>query len=224
MKQFVVGDVFRGRSHADLINNTLGTRYKSFQQCSLELKDFDAQDVYAWFIFMDGTTHGYEDGWLWKNLLTDNGNIIREVNIDAKNNLYKKRAEFGYRPYRLAFQLDPYEANNRYCCKFVGAFRLSRFLNLEMTQVEYEKIADEIAIDSIGDSYNEIHLTKQDFIKDSSIYKTEIDKLCFFESTLKKLKTWGINTVADLLELPDGNCSIATEIREKLYNFLKDWN
>ncbi len=224
MKYFTVGDVFRGVSHADLINNTLGTRYKSFQQCSLELKDFDAQDVYAWFIFMDGTTHGYEDGWLWKNLLTDNGNIIREVNIDAKNNLYKKRAEFGYRPYRLAFQLDPYETNNRYCCKFVGAFRLSRFLNLEMTQVEYEKIADEIAIDSIGDAYNEIHLTKQDFIKDSSIYKTEIDKLCFFELTLKKLKTWGINTVADLLELPDGNCSIATEIREKLYNFLKDWN
>lgn len=222
MKRFVVGDIFRGQSHADLINNTLGTRYKSFQACSLELKDFGADNVFAWFIFMNGTMHGHEDGWLWKNLLSENETIIREINIDNKNRLYKKRAEVGYRPYRLAFQLDPYETNNRYCCKFVGVFRLKRFLNLEMTQVEYEKIADEIAINSIGDAYNEIHLTKQDFIKDSSIYKTEIDNLGFLEATLKKLKNWGINTVADLLEFSDGNCSISTEIREKLYTFLKD--
>lgn len=224
MKRFVVGDVFRGKTHADLINNTLGTRYKSFQQCSLELKDFDAQDVYAWFIFMDGTTHGHEDGWLWKNFLTDNGNIIREVNIDAKENLYKKRAEFGYRPYRLAFQLDPYETNNRYCCKFVGAFRLKRFLNLEMTQVEYEKIADSVVVNSIEDSYNERHITKENFIKNSLVYKTSIDNLSFSEVSLTKLKTWGINTVADLLEIPAGNGPIAIEIREKLYRFLKDCN
>ena len=222
MKRFVVGDIFRGQSHADLINNTLGTRYKSFQACSLELKDFGADNVFAWFIFMNGTIHGHEDGWLWKNLLSENETIIRETNIDNKNRLYKKRAEVGYRPYRLAFQLDPYETNNRYCCKFVGAFRLKRFLNLEMTQVEYEKIADEIVINSIEDSYNELHITKENFIKDSSIYKKKIDNLCFSESTLKKLKTWGIESVADLLELPDGKCSISTEIREKRYTFLKD--
>ena len=222
MKRFVVGDIFRGQSHADLINNTLGTRYKSFQACSLELKDFGADNVFAWFIFMNGTIHGHEDGWLWKNKLTEDGNIIREFNIDNINKLYKRRGEVGYRPYRLAFQLDPYETNNRYCCKFVGVFRLKRFLNLEMTQVEYEKIADETTINSIGDAYNEMHLTKQDFIKDSSIYKTEIDNLGFLEATLKKLKNWGINTVADLLEFSDGNCSISTEIREKLYTFLKD--
>ena len=222
MKRFVVGTVFRGTTHADLINNTIGTRYKSFQRCSLELNDFGADNVFAWFIFMNDTIHGNEDGWLWKNKLTEDGNIIREVNIDNINKLYKRRGEVGYRPYRLAFQLDPYETNNRYCCKFVGVFRLKRFLNLEMTQVEYEKIADETTINSIGDAYNEIHLTKQDFIKDSSIYKTEIDNLGFSQQSLIKLKKWGISTVADLLELETGNGEMALEIREKIYNFLKD--
>jgi hypothetical protein len=171
---------------------------------------------------MNDTIHGHEDGWLWKNKLTEDGNIIREVNIDNINKLYKRRGEVGYRPYRLAFQLDPYETNNRYCCKFVGVFRLKRFLNLETTQVEYEKIADETTINSIGDAYNEIHLTKQDFIKDSSIYKTEIDNLGFSQQSLIKLKKWGISTVADLLELETGNGEMALEIREKIYNFLKD--
>ena len=85
MKRFVVGNVFRGITHADLINNTIGTRYKSFQACSLELNNFGADNVFAWFVFMDGTSHGYEDGWLWKNKLTEDGNIIREFNIDNIN-------------------------------------------------------------------------------------------------------------------------------------------
>lgn len=220
MKRFISGNVFRGCSHADLVNNVLGTRYKSLMRCSVELEDFGAPGVYAWFIFMDDTAHGYEDGWMWRNLLTENGNIIREVNINKKEKLYETRAEVGYRPYRLAFQLDPYETKDRYCCKFVGAFRLKKFNNSDLTTVEYEKVFDDVVINSYGDGYNELHVTKEDFIKESSKYNTKIEEVGFSEKSLTKLKGWGVKTVGELLEIPDGNCSISAEIKQRLYNFL----
>ena len=90
-----------------------------------------------------------------------------------------------------------------------------------MASIEYEKVMDEVVINSIGDGYNEFHLQKEDFTKDVSIYDTKVEQMGFSEPTLVKFKAWKINTAKELLELSGISGGIAVEIREKIYNLLK---
>ena len=66
--------VYYGRSNADMINRVLGTSWWSkYYKCTVDLDRYGAEGVIAWFVFMDGSKHGYEDGWMWKNYLLNGG-------------------------------------------------------------------------------------------------------------------------------------------------------
>ena len=66
MKTFRVGDKFYGINHTDLINKTIGTTLRATRRCRVDLADFQCDGVIAWFVFMDGSIHGYDD-WHWSN-------------------------------------------------------------------------------------------------------------------------------------------------------------
>ena len=70
MKTLNAGDVFIGRTYAEMINDALGTNFKSLQRSSVELSDFGAAGFIAWFVYMDGSIHGFEGGWRCSNILS----------------------------------------------------------------------------------------------------------------------------------------------------------
>lgn len=78
MRIFKENDVFYGKNYADLINKTIGTSFAGYMKCSVNLEPFGAPGVIAWFVFMDGSEHGYEEGWKWVNKLSLDQNIIDE--------------------------------------------------------------------------------------------------------------------------------------------------
>jgi hypothetical protein len=222
MKTFKIGDKFFGKNHTDLINNTIGTKLKHTEKSGIELDQFDSHNIIAWFVFMDGSINGF-DGWKWKNLLTENGNIIREVFISyEKSKLIDKRVCESFKPYRLAFKLDPFETRDRYCCEFVGAFRLKNILNEDTSIIEYEKVMDQVSLNSLEDGYNEYHVKKEDFLKKPSLYLTPIADMNMPDLLKNKLLNLGLKTACDLLEiemkLPQ---PFEEEITKSLYTLLK---
>ena len=220
MKTFSIGDVFYGKNHTDLINKTIETRFKVTQRCGIELSDLQCDGVIAWFVFMDGSTHGYED-WHWTNILSRDGMTIYERNMDLpKKKLEIARLENGYRPFRLAFQLDPYDSGNRYCCKFVGAFKLNAFIGQEVPDIEYKKVLDKFTIGSVGE-YSSRITEKERFFENDERYKTKIDALNFSDGVYKMLMQAKVYTVGELLEIGLGFNQSSVEIRNKIEEFLK---
>ena len=67
MKIFKSGEIFQGRSHVDMVNQVLGTKYRDWRKCTVELDKFGAHGVISWFVMMDGSENGYGEGWKWKN-------------------------------------------------------------------------------------------------------------------------------------------------------------
>ena len=221
MKTFRNGNVFYGNSHTDLINKTLGTTFKVTQRCGIDLADFQCDGIIAWFVSMDGSIHGYED-WHWSNRLSLDGLTIYERNMDQpKKKLEIERLKNGYNPFRLAFQLDPYETGNRYCCKFVGAFRLEAFKGNEVPDIEYKKVLDSFTIGGKGEYGSKYINDRNDFFIDDMRYKAKIEKLNFSNNVYTMLKRANVNIVGELLEIGLGFNEASIEIRDKIEEFFK---
>jgi len=218
LKILNLGDVTYGLNHADMINKAIGTNYDAWFKSVVDLDQFGVQGVVAWFVFMDGSEHGYEEGWRWKNYIFDDKNEIHEYNVSTiKTTIIKKRNEDGYYPFRLCFQIDPYNTGNRYCCKFVGAFRLTSFLKEDLTAIKYTKVIDSFTLGSKGEKGFYLN-SKDDFLKKNSSYFIPLEKLGFSDRVYQLLKRGNISYAGELLEL--GFCingEIADEIRHKIF-------
>lgn len=218
MKVLNKGEVTYGKSYADMINKAIGTNYAGWGKSTVNLEQFGAPGVVAWFVYMDGSEHGYEEGWRWRNYLSNDGNEIREHNVSqSKTAIAARRKENGYFPYRLSFRLDPYETCNKYCCKFVGAYKFSCFLKEDLTAIKYIKTADSFRLGSKGESGGYLS-GREEFIKDDRKYLKPVSELGFSESTYRLLKNSGISCAGELLEL--GLCAVGAttdEIWQKLF-------
>ena len=218
MKTFHFGDKFIGNSYADMINHTLGTTFKVYEESGVRLDEFELPGVIAWFVFMDGSTHGFAPDYLWENRLI--GNTITEKLV-SKNHaeVIQKDDREGHYPLRLAFELLDCK-KNFYECRFVGTFALSHFLREDLTAREYARVMDEFILKSKGE-FGEILNTKADFIKRMPKYATPIGKMGFPEKVMKLLRGH-ISTAGDLLELGlEAPGAISDEIRQKLYEHFK---
>lgn len=218
MRILRAGDVSIGKNYADMINNAIGTNFSGYTKCTVDLACFDVHDVVAWFVYMDGSKHGYPDGWEWTNRLSLDGKTIREYNVSTdKSRLKIKQNEEGYHPYRLCFQLDPNATGKKYWCKFLGAYRFSRFLEDDLNAFEYVKVLDEFKIGSNGDGYNPNLNSKTDFLVNAEQYRTPVETLGFSSDTYRILQIGGIKNAGELLELGIGiSGKIADEIRQKI--------
>lgn len=222
MKILRTGDSAIGKNYAEMINDAIGTSFKGYQKCTVDLPNSDdttKTDIRAWFVYMDGSVHGYPDGWLWRNILSPDGKTICEYNVSSnKTLLVKRQTSDGYYPYRLCFQLDPNGTNKNNWSKFVGAFRFSKFLSEDLDAVEYVKVLDEFKIASAGDCFSQILNNKNDFLINADSYKVPISEMGFSDFVYQLLSKFGITTSGDLLELGIGiEGEIAVEIRKKLY-------
>ena len=212
---------YKGTNHANLINNVFGTHFRAFFKASVELSNWGAPGVIAWFVFMDGTRHGFSDGMQWENNL-----LIEKINEELVNKkegiplLYKKRAEEGYLPYRLAFQLDPFGKNDRYTCRFVGVYALTGFYDSSLTTMRYSKISDTFCLGNkdMGESVN----TKEDIISKLDKYFTPIEQLNFSANLNNLFKRSNIQYAGELLEVGGlTNEQYQREIRQKLWECFK---
>ena len=97
MKSLHIDDIFSGKSYAEMINKAVGTNHNSWMKSSVNLEDFGCPGMIAWFVFMDGSEHGYGEGWKWANKLSEDGKEIDEYNIaSSKLQLKKRRIDYGY--------------------------------------------------------------------------------------------------------------------------------
>ena len=203
MKTIRKGEIFLGKSNADMINKAIGTHFYDYKRCGVEMKDFGVDGVLSWFVFMNGEIHGYgETDWIWKNTISEDGNTIKEIYVPKnKSTLYDRRSKNGFYPYRYAFMLDPCESGNRYLCKYMGAFRIKRILSDDLTVIEYEKVFDDATINCLDGGYNARIDTKDKFLVGADRYKININQMGFSESNLKLLQKNNVNTAGDVLEL-----------------------
>ena len=222
MKVLRRGDVFYGKSHADMINKAVGTNYRAWMRSSVDLDDFGCPGMIAWFVYMDGSEHGYEDGWVWVNKLSMDGKEIDEYNISRlKTQLKEKRSKDGYYPYRLAFQLDPYGDGDKHCCRFVGAFRFKSFIRKDASAVTYEKVMDDFRLAGKGE-YGACLNRKEDLKPQKGKYNTPLEEMGFSEDTYQLLRRY-VNFAGDLLEFGVGvRGPLAEEIQERVYECFKD--
>lgn len=220
MKTFSVGDTFFGRSHADLINTVLGTNFSYTKKSTVELSDFQCDGVLAWFVYMDGSIHGYED-WRWVNRLSLDETKITERYVDSpREKLGIARLQNSYNPFRLAFRLDPHETGNRYCCKFMGAFRLNAFIGENVPDTEYKKVADDFTIGDKG-YYNHNVTNKAIFFKNDARYTANIKTLNFSDGVYRMLENAGITMAGELLDMCFGFNQASIELRTKTENFFR---
>lgn len=224
MKILRTGDTAIGKDYAGMINDAIGTNYKGYQKCTVDLAspdEHERSDVRAWFVYMDGTVHGYPDNWLWRNYLSADGRTIKERCVNQDKSLLKERqASNGYYPYRLCFQLDPCGTKKNNWGKYVGAFRFSKFLNEDLSEMEYLKVFDESRVMPIANNLVVALNTKDEFLTDAATYKIPIEEMEFSNNVLQLLKMGNIATSGDLLELGIGTTGgIAVEIRKKLYEY-----
>ena len=142
MKTFKTGDLFKGTNFTDMFNNTLGTRYKAFMKCWLRLKNLGCREEgIFWFVFMNGTVHGTHKDYLWRNILSSDGNTIEEECVaedKSKISLYVPQNEL-----RVSFQRDPFGTDDKYLCKFIGVFQISDYRENKNSFVRiFKRIAD----------------------------------------------------------------------------------
>lgn len=224
MKNFHVGDVFYGKSYVDMINKTIGTDFHSdiIKSC-ISLDRFGYKDLTAWFAFMNGETHGHRSDWKWRNYLLDNNTKIKEKLVSKNTEFYKyKRNEEGYLPYRLCFQIDPYNKGDKYCCKFVGLFRLTNFLKDDLTIMEYSKVSDDFCLKNISE-YEYDEKFRKTLVDGYDKYKIPISKLGFSDTNYTILRNGNIKYTHELLEvgLDTLNKDFLNELRQKLYEVFK---
>lgn len=222
MKILRKGDVFSGKSYADMINRAIGTNFLGWRRSSVDLDAFGCPGVIAWFVFMDGSEHGYEEGWTWVNRLSMDGEEIDEYNISSsKHQLKQRRNKEGLNPYRLAFQLDPYGYGDNHCCRFVGAFRFKSFIRKDASAVTYEKVLDDFKLGSKGENGGCLN-DKADLSPKAGKFLTPLADLGFSSLTYAILNGH-IKNAGELLELGVGvDGPLADEIAQKIYEHFKD--
>ena len=207
MRVLRTGNITYGSSHADMINKVLGTAFLGYRKSSVDLGQFGNDGIIAWFVHMDGTRHGTEKNYVWENLLSVDENIIKEFSVgESQEKVIRKRRQEGFKPFRLAFQLDPFQNGDQYCCKFIGAFCLNNFLREDHTAIEFIRIAKEFNLGSKGETGQ--FLGNRDlFIEHIPKYFTPIEKIDFPFDVYQLLKKNGFHYVGELLELgfEDGN-------------------
>lgn len=229
MKELHYREVFYGSNHANLVNRAIGTKFSEpLRRCWFDLSDFGSTGIIAWFVFMDGSKHGYPDGWWWRNKLSSDGEEIYEYNVSnlmpGKQQVDSFHSQNGYNPYRICFQLDPYQSGNRYCCRFVGLFMLNKLLSSDGTAVGYKKVQDNFILGTMGET-SYMFLTDDDLAKRDKRYQLNVARLGFPERTLGILQRGNITTVAELLELGYGNnTDFADEVNDKLFKLFNNYD
>lgn len=136
------GDVFEGKDYADMINGIFGTKYKFYMRSSLNMKKFGLNDHIAWFVFINGKVHGYEN-WSWLNLISHEGVIVEQC-ISDKDNKFEKDTQ-SLPNYRLVFQRDPDNDGSKYKCKFLGVCE-KKEVNLNQKYRTHCIVDDEVCI------------------------------------------------------------------------------
>lgn len=205
MKILHAGEITFAQSHAELINKTLGTNYLGYRKSSVDLAQFGNIGIIAWFVHMDGTAHGTADDYIWKNFLSADENTIKEFSVGStQKKVIRKHQEEGFHPFRLAFQLAPFSKDNRYCCKFIGAFCLSKFLRDDQTAIEYKRVAKEFRLGAKGGLETNID-GKELFIKNMEKYYVPLEEMDFPSQIYSLLKRSGISYAGELLELEFGS-------------------
>lgn len=218
MRILKTGDVFRGNNHADMINRAIGTHFSAYMKSSVDLSLFGNDDVIAWFVFMDGTVHGTEENYVWQNILSTDGNCIREYSVGrSQEKVISKRQKEGFLPFRLAFQLDPYCTGDRYCCKFVGAFCFSAFLREDLTAIEYKKASDVFKLGEKGESNKRLD-GRELFIPHMPKYDYPIKNMGFSGDVYLLLKEAKYTCAGELLEIGfESGERLIKIIQDKLY-------
>ena len=207
--------VYYGHSNADMINRVLGTSWSKYYKCTVDLDRYGAEGVIAWFVFMDGSKHGYEDGWMWKNYLLNGGERIYEYNVSTSDKQLKKvQSEIGFRPYRLAFMLDPFETDNRYACRYLGGYALEGFCDRGLTATVYKRVADDFRLGDMGGCALDDKYTLNAAMEK---YRTPLDAMSLSPSAVAKLKPY-CSCAGDLLEIGLGENALSDEIRAALYD------
>ena len=223
MKTLTAGDFIYGHSYADMINKAIGTKFKSYMRSLVELADFGAVGVGAWFVYMNGIEHGTEDN-LWENFKTPDETFITEFCVSpCREKIIAKRNKEGFHPFRLAFQIDPFDIDDSpTCCKFLGTFCFSKFLREDLTAIEYKKVSDVFRING-KDEFGAPCSTRNDLLNiDDPVIKkflVPIDELRLPEKIYQMLKGVEIKYAGELLELGLETGTYSTEIRKKLYEF-----
>ncbi len=231
MKNFTKGQVFYGKTHVKLINNVIGTHYHDYDASLVDLQQFGSDGIFAWFVFMNGQTHGWHfphHSWLWQNYLSDDETHIREHYVSHKKSTYvDRRAETGYMPFRVAFQLNSYESNpypvtylkeNCHCCQFKGVYRIARFLEKDLSVVEYERASDHFALGE-DESYNAKVTHVEDLCNSPPLYQAHIEQAKLSSATINMLKNGGIRYVWELLTLDVSDIpAIKQEINTAIYS------
>ena len=141
--------------------------------------------------------------------------------------LYKKiiakRNKEGFHPFRLAFQIDPFDIDDSpTCCQFLGAFCFSKFLREDLIAIECKKVSDVFRING-KDEFAAPCSTRNDLLNiDDPVIKkflVPIGELRLPEKIYQMLKGVEIKYAGELLELGLGTGTYSTEIRKKLYEF-----
>lgn len=194
--------LFNGNNYDSMLTAAHGNQKKFFGYIKawVDLAEFGAPDVISWFVFMNGQAHGYPDGWLWTNKISDDKKEIIEENVSTSlSELVVKRIEEGFHPFRLAFQRASFAPNS---CKFVGAYRFDCFLDVGISLVRYVKVADSIDIPGRGVSERDFLDFREAFsVKDWSEYHVPIEEMELSSRTKQILKKCGLNVAGDLLRL-----------------------
>lgn len=146
-----------------LVNYVLNTHYADVKNRS----GFDLPDtpsVLAWFVYMDGNTHGPSQDFLWKNEILPNGYIREKYVSDGEYvpKLLQIKMRKSFLPYRLAFCLSPDGKSGDKSCKFMGAYMLDGFETDDTTVTRYKRVADTFWL---GRAYDEEEL-EEIFLKD----------------------------------------------------------
>ncbi len=220
MRIFHYGDIFSGKNYPDMINITLGTKYDYYKKASVSLDVFGLSGVIAWFVFMDGSEHGYPDGYMWKNFL-DGDTIVEEASSKDRSKVIALQDSDGHYPFRLAFQIY-HPKGGEWQCRFVGAFSLSAFLREDLTKRKYRKISDDFILGEAGE-FGRVLNKKEDFYKNMPKYLTPVKQMGFSPTVMQLLNNTNIATAGELLELGLGASGpIADEIRQKKYELFKE--
>lgn len=142
VKTLRTGDLFRGSNFTDMLNNALGTRYKQFMKCWISLKALGGREEGRfWLVFMDGSVHGVHKNYLWRNILSPDGNTIEEECVAEDRSEIALHVPQG--EVRVALRRDPFASDDKYLCEFVGVFRIAGYRENKDSFVRiYKKIAD----------------------------------------------------------------------------------
>jgi hypothetical protein len=139
MKVLKVGDIWEGVNYADMINKVLDKHYIAYMPCTVRLDAIKGVPTVAWFVYMDGSVHGTNKDYLWRNIIEKDGMSITEYCASKDKSFTRNFARLNKSV--VAFQLDPQNTGKRYKCKFVGVFELENYDSENVIRT-YRRVSD----------------------------------------------------------------------------------